>query len=122
VREWFLAATEPTESSATRYRQGILQLPAEYTAWCASPQNHLGAVVTTGPLRIVFPRDGAQFIYNDTFPASRQILAAQASRPDCEWFLNGARLDQPTVPLARGSWELTARAEGQSATARFAVE
>src|SRR5262249_31339566 len=33
VKEWFLPGTEPSESAATLYANGVLQLPAEYAAW-----------------------------------------------------------------------------------------
>lgn len=122
VKEWFLTGTEPKDSAASLYVNGVLQLPAEYTAWCASPQNHLGAQVRSGELRILFPKNGASFVFNDTLSPSQQTLALQSSWPGCEWYLNGTKLEKPLVPLQRGEWSLSARAGGESTMAHFKVE
>jgi penicillin-binding protein 1C len=122
VREWFLAGTEPTESAAVHYENGILQLPPEYARWCASPHNRLGAQIRTAGLQILFPRDGATFLFNDHLPASQQKLVLESSRAGCEWFLNGHKLDQPLVPLRRGQWTLSARVSGETAETTFSVE
>jgi Membrane carboxypeptidase/penicillin-binding protein PbpC len=123
VREWFLAGTAPTEEAATRYSaDGTLELPPEYARWCASPQNHLGAHVRSAGLKILFPRDGATFLYNENLPARQQELVLQSSRDPCEWFLNGRKLDQPVVPLRRGHWTLVARTGTETAETKFSVE
>ncbi len=122
VGEWFLAGTEPTEKAATWYADGILQLPSEYTHWCTSPQNHLGARVREGGLKILFPREGSTFVFNETLTFSQQTLALQGSSPHCEWFLNGTRLEKPLLPLQRGTWSLSAKAGGETAAATFVVE
>lgn len=122
VEEWFLPGTEPVENAATLYADGLLQLPPEYTHWCASPQNHLGARVRSGGLKILFPREGATFVLSESLSASQQTLTLQGSRPDCEWFLNGTRLDTRHLPLQRGQWSLSAKAHGETAVANFVVE
>ncbi|MGA7391271.1 MAG: transglycosylase domain-containing protein [Terrimicrobiaceae bacterium] len=122
VREWFLPQTEPMESASTVYVNGVLQLPAEYLAWCAGPQNRLGATVRTMPLRILFPKDGATFCYNAAMSKSQQMLPLQSSWPECQWFLNGRRLEQTLIPLERGTWTITAKAGGQTAVANYVVE
>ena len=43
LREWFLPGTEPVANASELYENGVLRLPAEYHAWCAGPQNVLGA-------------------------------------------------------------------------------
>jgi penicillin-binding protein 1C len=122
VGEWFLAGTEPTENAAALYVDGVLQLPPEYTHWCASPQNHLGARVRAGGLKILFPREGATFVLNEALSSSQQTLPLQGSRPGCEWFLNGQRLAQPQLPLQRGKWSLSAKAGGETAVVHYRVE
>lgn len=122
VGEWFLTGTEPTENAATLYADGVLQLPPEYTRWCAGPQNHLGARIRTGELKILFPREGATFVLNEALSASQQTLPLQGSHPGCEWFLNGEKLEKPQVPLQRGSWSLSAKAGGETAVVRYRVE
>lgn len=122
VSEWFLPGTEPVRNAAEMYAGGVLQLPKEYTQWCAGPQNRLGAQVPPGDLRILFPKNGAVFALNPTLPAGQQTLPLQSSWPDCEWFLNGQRLAKPNVPLTRGEWTLTASARGETASAQFTVE
>lgn len=122
VREWFLAGTEPAENASTLYANGVLQLPPEYARWCASAQNRLGAQVRSADLKILFPREGATFLYNENLPATQQALALQSSWGDCEWFLNGQKLDKPLLPLRRGHWTLSARSGAQTAEAKFSVE
>jgi len=122
VREWFLPGSEPTANASTFYADSALQLPPEYAAWCASPRNRLGARVRAGDLKILFPREGATFVLNDAMSASQQSLTLQGSRPGCEWFLNGAKLEKPLVPLQRGKWSVSARARGETAEAHFVVE
>jgi penicillin-binding protein 1C len=122
VREWFLKGTEPLECASTLYVNGVLQLPAEYLAWCAGPQNRLGATVRAMPLRILFPKNNATFCYNAAMSKSQQMLPLQSSWPDCEWFLNGRRLEQKLIPLERGTWTITAKAGGQTAVANYVVE
>ena len=122
VREWFLKGTEPLECASTLYVNGVLQLPTEYLAWCAGPQNRLGATVRAMPLRILFPENNATFCYNATMPKSQQMLPLQSSWPECQWFLNGRRLEQTLIPLERGTWTITAKAGGETAVANYVVE
>ncbi len=122
LTEWFLKGTEPTASAASEYSNGIRTLPAEYAGWCASPHNHLRARVQEDTLQIVFPRDGSTFVLNESLPAAQQALIPQASRDAGEWFLNGQKLIEASIPLARGSWELTAIQGSSRASIRFNVE
>jgi penicillin-binding protein 1C len=122
VREWFLPGTEPVDYASTLYIDGVLQLPPDYAAWCAGPQNRLGASTRTNALRILFPKDGATFCYNAAMPKSQQMLLLQSSWPDCEWFLNGQRLERPLIPLERGTWTVSAQARGQVAVSNYVVE
>ena len=74
------------------------------------------------PLRILFPKNNATFCYNAVMSKSQQMLPLQSSWPDCEWFLNGRRLEQKLIPLERGTWTITAKAGGQTAVANYVVE
>ncbi len=122
VREWFLSGTEPVAQASELYVDGVLRLPPEYRAWCAGPQNSLGAVVQPDALKILFPKDGASFSYSPAISKAQQMLPLQSSWPDCEWFLNGKKIEQPIIPLERGTWRVSAKARGQVAVANYVVE
>lgn len=121
VTEWFLPGTEPKEFASSMYKDGTLILPAQYGAWCASPQNRLAARAET-PLKILFPKDGAQFAFNPTLPANQQTLVLQSTDAECEWFLNGSKLGQASTPLQAGEWVISAKLGDQSDTIRFFVK
>ncbi len=126
VREWFLPGTEPKATAASTYAKiagrDTLVLPPDYAAWCASPENRLGAIARSDAFEIVFPKNGAVFEWSAHLPAGQQTLTPLSTTPACEWFLNGRRLITPAIPLARGHWTLTARTAGEERTARFTVE
>jgi len=122
IREWFLPGTEPVDQASALYVDGVLQLPPEYVAWCAGPQNRLGATAHTKALKILFPKDGATFSYNPAMSKAQQMLPLQSSWPECEWFLNGKKIERPLIPLERGTWSISAQAGGQTAVANYVVE
>ena len=126
VHEWFLPGTAPTQSAATMYAKiagrDTLVLPPEYAPWCDSPENRFGAVARNDAFDIVFPKEGATFALNPHLPAGQQTLTPLSTSPACEWYLNGHRLEAPSIPLARGDWTLTARSGEEQRTARFTVE
>ncbi|HEY5768911.1 MAG TPA: transglycosylase domain-containing protein [Terrimicrobium sp.] len=122
VREWFLPGTEPVTNASALYVDGVLQLPPEYAAWCAGPQNRLGAAVRSRGLRILFPKDGSTFCYNPAMSKAQQMLPLQSSLQGCVWSLNGQILERPLIPLERGTWTLIAQARGQTAVSNFVVE
>jgi penicillin-binding protein 1C len=122
IREWFLPGTEPVENASALYVDGVLSLPANYALWCAGSQNRLGATVRSTRLEILFPKDGATFCYNPAMPKSQQMLPLQSSWRECEWFLNGRRLERSLIPLERGTWTISARAGGQAAVSNYVVE
>ncbi len=126
IHEWFLPSTAPAENAASMYamvdgRQRLI-LPPEYAAWCASPQNRLAAIARSPDLEIIFPRDGATFIFNPHLPARQQTLTPLSTAPACAWTLNGRPLTDPSIPLSPGNWTLTATAAGKQSTATFTVE
>jgi penicillin-binding protein 1C len=122
LREWFLRGTEPVAHASELYLDGFLRLPPDYHAWCAGPQNIVGAAVQPDTLKILFPKDGATFSYNPAMSKAQQMLPLQSSSPECEWFLNGKKIEQPIVPLERGAWTVSAKARGQVAVANYVVE
>lgn len=122
VAEWFLAGTAPQISAEDSYLDGVLQLPPEYAAWCAGPQNRLRAQVRSDKLAVLFPKEGAVFARNPTLPASQQMLPLRSTRSHGEWYLNGQKLREPLVPLEPGEWTISVRSAGEEAEARFSVE
>jgi len=126
LNEWFLAGTEPTKNAADQYANATLQLPQEYAAWCASPQNHLRARAGGGLLKIVFPRDGAVFELNPYLAPGKQMVHLTASEKNCEWQINnGPRQpaeDGPRVMMEKGEWVVRAFRGDQVAETRFRVE
>ncbi len=126
VREWFLRGTAPTESSAGMYRciagKETLVLPASYAAWCAGPQNRIGAVADAKRFEILFPKDGAVFTLNPALPHGQQELIPQSTDPACEWFANGKKLSPAKLLLEPGEFTLSARSGGQERAASFRVE
>jgi hypothetical protein len=117
VCEWFLPGTESVASASELYMDGILNLTAERLA-----ENGAGAAAQNKVLKIVFPKDGATFSYNPAISKAQQMLPLQSSSPECEWFLNGKKIERPLVPLERGTWTVSAHARGQVAVAKFVVE
>ncbi len=126
IQEWFLAGTAPTVSAATMYERRddreVLSLPAEYAAWCAGPQNRIGAVAKADGFRILFPRDGAVFIFNPNLPANQQVLVPKSTDPSCEWFANGKKIEPERFLLQPGDWTLTAKSGANERMARIRVE
>ncbi|MBK8475098.1 MAG: transglycosylase domain-containing protein [Opitutaceae bacterium] len=100
VREWFLPSTEPTEIAAEWLRteggRTILTLPQEYAAWCASAQNHLGAVVESErKLTIRRPEEGSEYVIDPTLPQAQQMVPLEAMLPpgaEPVWTVNGRRV------------------------------
>ena len=125
LTEWFLPGTVPTVSSATRFQPApsrALLLPAEYAAWCGSPQNRLGAVAENDSFKILFPKNGAVFVFNPDLPPDQQVLIFSSSEPACDWFANGQKLDSARLALRPGTWTLTARSGSREQSATFRVE
>ena len=126
VHEWFLPGTEPDANAASMYakvdNRDTLVLPQEYSAWCKSTENRLGAISRSDNFDIVFPKNGAVFQWNAHLPAGQQTLTPLSTVPLCEWFLNGRRVEGASIPITRGEWTLSARADGQERIARFKVE
>ncbi len=121
VGEWFLPGTEPKKNASSMYQDGVLILPAQYAAWCASSQNLLGARAES-PLRILFPKDGAEFALNPALPKKQQTLVLKSTDANCEWFLNGNKLEQASTPLQQGEWMISAKSGDHSDTVHYSVK
>lgn len=126
LQEWFLPGTAPSVSSATMYEQRgdreVLVLPPNYAAWCSSPRNRLGAVSKTADFQILFPKDGAVFVFNPNLPLDQQILVPRCTDPSCEWFANGKKIEPARFPLQPGKWTITAKSGGHERSSRIRVE
>ncbi|MEI8313627.1 MAG: penicillin-binding transpeptidase domain-containing protein, partial [Verrucomicrobiota bacterium] len=126
LQEWFLPGTAPAESAATMYEtrggREVLSLPAEYAAWCAGPQNRMGAAAKGDGFRILFPKDGAVFVFNPNLPPNQQMLVPKSTDPSCEWFANGKKIEPGRFRLQPGNWTLTAKSGRSERTATIRVE
>ena len=121
VEEWFLPDTEPKDSARSRYSGGKLILPAQYASWCASAHNFLGASAES-PLKILFPKNGAEFVINPVLPDAQQTLVFQSTEANCEWFLNGLKMEKAEAPLRKGAWEISAISGDRRDSVRFTVK
>jgi hypothetical protein len=104
------------------YVDGVVRLPPECHAWSPGSQGKLAAAVQPDTLKILFPKDGATFSYNPAMSKTQQMLPLQSSSPECEWFLNGKKIEQPIIPLERGAWTVSAKARAEVAVANYVVE
>ncbi|MFL6526611.1 MAG: penicillin-binding protein 1C [Chthoniobacterales bacterium] len=127
ANEWFLADTEPKQSSAELFENGKLVLPETYGAWCASGDNMIGARVRPSP-RITNPPASSRYVIDAVLPPQQQMIELTTTLPPgSKWFVNDAL--QPAQndgrvfwQLRRGDWQIRA-ANGQAvAEARISVE
>ncbi len=126
LNEYFLPDTVPTASANTMHAviDGAerLILPPEYTAWCASTQNDLAALVLRDDLKILYPSPDATFVLNPHLPADQQSLTPTSTLPGTTWTLNDRPLASPVIPLQPGTHTLTANHAQATATTTFKVE
>lgn len=126
LQEWFLPGTVPAVSASSMYevRNGkdVLVLPSEYAAWCASPQNRLGAVAKSDDFQILFPKDGAVFVFNPNLPPAQQVLVPKCTDPSCEWFANGKKIEPAKFLLQPGKWTFTAKSGQREQSSTIRVE
>ena len=127
ANEWFLAGTEPTETSAELFENGKLILPAAYASWCASTDNTIGARVRPAA-RITNPRASAHYVVDSVLPAQQQMIEFTATLPPgTQWFVNDtivpARSDGRVFwQLQRGEWMIRAASASGTAEQRITVE
>jgi penicillin-binding protein 1C len=134
VGEWFLTGTEPVETAAVWLRteagRTVITLPHEYEAWCASSQNHLGAVVEpVSRLAIRHPAEGGAYVIDHGLPLAQQMVPLEATLPPGVvpiWTVNG-RPVPPQVggaflwPMEPGEFCATVTAGDLRAAVRFRV-
>jgi penicillin-binding protein 1C len=108
VGELFLLGTEPQASAGDWFTpDGGPVLPNEYTAWCASADNHLRAITrpSESELAILTPRNGAVFVIDDAIPRSQQQLELRANlNSGITWKINGNPINP--APNGRIAWQL----------------
>ncbi|MDD5348671.1 MAG: transglycosylase domain-containing protein [Chthoniobacteraceae bacterium] len=129
--ELFLPGTEPKESAERWFGpDGHPLLPAEYTGWCASPENTLHATIQPdlSKLTILNPREGAVFLLNADLPASQQQLEMRVNLPEgAAWKLNGKPLAAPANgrllwQLQEGAWVLEVGNSSANQLRHFSVK
>lgn len=133
VREYFLPGTAPEESSAEMIdiEQGhaIPLLDAQYAAWCASPDNSIGArLKPNSEPKILVPEEGAVLALDREIPRAQQRIEFRATgiEEGGRWFVNEKEIFPEN---GRYSWSLesgnhTVRletADGKVLSRRFKV-
>jgi membrane carboxypeptidase/penicillin-binding protein PbpC len=128
MSELFLAGTEPRESSASYFSaDGALLLPNEYSQWCASRDNNIGAHVRA-EARITNPPANARYEIDPALSSSQQMVELTAGfGTDVEWFVNGQKVSAQRNgrffwQLAPGEWNLRAVSRGETAEENISVE
>lgn len=97
VREYFLPGTEPRESSAGSISiengRAVPLLGPDYAAWCASPDNGIGARLKPGPGPVIlWPEEGAVFALDRGLPTEQQEVELRAAGLEgraARWLVNG---------------------------------
>ena len=128
LNELFLAGTEPREYSADYFASdGRLLLPNEYSRWCASRDNTIGAHVRSD-VRITSPPANARYQLDPVLPPSQQMVELTAAfAGDVEWFVNGAKVSPQRDgrffwQLVAGEWNVHAVSRGEFAEEKITVE
>jgi penicillin-binding protein 1C len=114
MSESFLAGTEPREDSKDYFTaDGRLLLPNEYSRWCASRDNTIGARVRS-EARITNPPTNARYEIDPVLPRSQQMVELTSGLAgDVKWFVNGALVSPRNDgrffwQLAPGNWKVRA--------------
>jgi penicillin-binding protein 1C len=128
LSELFLFGTEPREDSAGYFASdGKLLLPDEYTRWCASRDNTIGAHVRSD-FRITSPPPNARYEIDPVLPPSQQMVElTAAAATDVEWFVNSERIlpqrdSRFFWQLAPGEWNVRAVSRVGTAEEMITVE
>ena len=80
-----------------------------------------------GTLKITFPVQGDIYKYDESLPASSQVLHIQTSgaQGPCVWMLNGKTLSETAAdfwwPLEKGKWNLSVQCAGQNTQTGFTI-
>lgn len=100
VREYFLPGTKPEDSSAEMIAidegRAVPLLGPEYAAWCASPDNAIGARVKPGAgVTIISPEEKAVLALDREIPRAQQRIELRADGAEAgqaRWFVNGREI------------------------------
>ena len=134
VNEWFLAGTEPVESASRFWRlvhaKMQLVLPSEYTLWCASSENYLGAEIEDNtPLKIVSPAPNAIYAIDPHLSRRQQALRLIASSnpaDELDWRVDGKPVtfsnDGYFWPLLEGHHTVEVSNSNSRTASNFSVE
>lgn len=130
IDELFLSGTEPRESAARWFAaDGHPLLPAEYTAWVATPDNRIQATVRPeeSSLTILSLREDAVYVLDENLPRAQQQLELQANlATGVSWKMNGAPVPPDKAgrvrwPLQEGRWTVEAATANERAKVSFVV-
>ncbi len=128
LRELFLPGTEPREDASSSFSAtGVLLLPAEYAAWCASPDNAIASQVRPVP-RILNPLTGAHYIIDPILPRAQQMVELTSTLPGVvQWSVNGRPIppqsDGRTFwPIEPGAWQIRAQSPPADLSEAITVE
>lgn len=128
ISEWFLKGTEPQNDSRDYFTaDGSLILPNEYSRWCASRDNIMGAKVRA-EARITNPPPNAHYELDPVLPRSQQMLELASGLPGgVQWFVNGAPVSSRPDgrvfwQLSPGEWNIRAVSQVGSAEETITVE
>jgi penicillin-binding protein 1C len=128
MSELFLAGTEPSEDSSSYFAtDGTMLLPDEYSQWCASRDNTIGAHVQSD-FHITSPPSNARYQLDPVLSPSQQMVELTAALGgDVKWFVNGAQVSPQDNgrffwQLAPGQWNLRAISRFGSAEETITVE
>jgi len=107
-----------------------LVLPSEYTIWCSSSENNLGAQVEDNtPLKIVSPAPNAIYVIEPHLSRSQQALRLIASAnpaDELDWRVDGKPVafsnDGYFWPLVEGHHTVEVFGSSGHATGKFNVE
>jgi len=108
-----------------------VQYPSEYQHWAHS-RNFAGSIAgNSARLQIVYPRNGAVFIYDPTLPASVQMLQVQAvggAAESASLYADGELVGTASgvlswnLPLARGTHTIAVECAGEESVSSFTVK
>ena len=128
MNEWFLAGTEPTEDASNYFAaDGSLLLPNEYSRWCSSRDNSIGAQVRS-EARITNPPPNAHYELDPVLPRSQQMVELTSGLAgNVQWSVNGRPLsptsgDRVFWQLAPGQWNIRASSQMGAAEETITVE
>ena len=129
VREYVAAGGAHEE--CTWHRDGKTTYPPEYASWFRLKNRSGSANGSGGELRIVSPRDGSLFYYDESVPQYRQKLVVEAIGGDADsaqFFVDGKFFEEhgrpfvAQIPLSRGQHRVSVSCGKQKTEIQFTVK